>query len=56
MTLQDELSDATLDLTLFADQQELSPEMRRHVDRLRDLRARIDDGELDDYDYDDGEP
>ena len=44
--LENDVSDAILDLLLYADQRsDLAPEMRRHVERLRDLRQRIESGE-----------
>lgn len=46
MELYQEVSDAILDLCLFADLRDDVPnDMRRHIDRLRELRARIDSGE-----------
>lgn len=44
--LENDVSDAILDLLLCADQRaDLTPEMRRHIERLRDLRDRIERGE-----------
>ena len=52
--LERDVSDAILDLVLYADlRSDLPDEMRRHVDRLRELRARIESGEsIDLFEFD----
>ncbi len=44
MTLDERVSDAILDLCLFADQQPgLPPQLLKHIERRRELRADIED-------------